>query len=65
MILINLLAILIIKKGISPYECMVSWEKFNDAAIPNKEAFYSKLNSENITNKDYAHAKKVRDVFEI
>ena len=30
-----------------------------------KKAFYSKLNLEDITNKDYAHAQKVWEVFEI
>ena len=30
-----------------------------------KKAFYSKLNSEDITDKDYAHAQKVWKVFEI
>ena len=31
----------------------------------NKEAFNSKLNEEDITDKDYAHAQKVWEVFEI
>ena len=44
---------------------MDSWEKFNEAVIPSKEAFYSKLNLEDITNEDYVPAKKVWDVFEI
>ena len=30
-----------------------------------EEAFYSKLNLEDITDKDYVHAQKVWDVFEI
>ena len=44
---------------------MDSWEKFNETAIPSKEAFYSKLNLEDITDKDYAHVQKVWGVFEI
>ena len=44
---------------------MDSWEKFNETAIPPKEAFYSKLNLEDITDKDYAHVQKVWGVFEI
>ena len=30
-----------------------------------KEAFYSNLNLEDISDEDYAHAQKVWDVFEI
>ena len=30
-----------------------------------KKVYYSKLNEEDITDKDYAHAQKVREVFEI
>ena len=44
---------------------MDSWEKFNETTLPPEEAFYSKLNLENITDKDYAHAQKVWEVFEI
>ena len=36
---------------------MDSWERFNETLLPDKEAFYSKLNLEDIT--DYAHAQKV------
>ena len=32
--------------------------------IPPKEAFYSKLNLEDITDKNYAHAQTVWKVFE-
>ena len=44
---------------------MDSWERFNETSLPDKKAFYSKLNSEDITDKDYAHAQKVWEVFEI
>ena len=33
--------------------------------LPPKEAFYSNLNLEDISDEDYAHAQKVWDVFEI
>ena len=33
--------------------------------LPPKEAFYSNLNLENITGKDYEHAQKVWNVFKI
>ena len=44
---------------------MNNWEKFNETSLPDKEAFYSKLNLEDITNEDCAHAQKVWEVFEI
>ena len=62
-ILINLFFLL--RKSVYPYEDMDSWEKFNETKIPPKKAFYSKLNLEDITDKDYAHAQKVWEVFEI
>ena len=52
-------------KGVYPYEYIDSWEKFDETALPSKEAFYSNLNLENISDKDYAHAQKVWDVFKI
>ena len=44
---------------------MDSWERFDENTIPPKEAFYSKLNVENITDNDYEHVKKVWETFEI
>ena len=44
---------------------MHSWEKFNETSLPPKESFYSELNLEEISDKDYLHAQKVWDVFEI
>ena len=38
---------------------MDSWERFNEASLPDKEVFYSNLNMEDITNVDYGHAKRV------
>ena len=56
---------LLLRKVIYPYEYMDSWKRFNENTIPPKEFFYSKLNLENITNKDYEHVKKVWETFEI
>ena len=36
----------------------------NETLLPDKKAFYSKLNLEDITDEDYAHAHKVWEVFE-
>ena len=32
---------------------------FNETSLPYKKAFYSKLNSEDVTDKDYAHGQEV------
>ena len=51
--------VLLLRKGVYPYEYMDSWERFSETTFPNKKAFYSELNLEYITDKDYAHAQKV------
>ena len=51
--------ILLLRKGIYPYEYIDSWERFNETTLPNKKAFYSKLYLEDITDEDYIHAQKV------
>ena len=44
---------------------MEDWEKFNETSLPKKEDFYSHLNLEDITDADYAYAKKVCKYFKI
>ena len=56
---------LLLRKGIYPYEYIDSWERFDENIIPPKEAFYSKLHLENITDKDYEYVKKVWETSEI
>ena len=56
---------MLLRKGVYPYECMDSWERFNETLLPPKESFYSELNLEDISDKGYLHAQKVWDVFEI
>ena len=51
--------ILLLKKGVYPYERMDSWERIDETSLPNKEAFYSSLNMENIIDVDHRHAKRV------
>ena len=41
--------VLLLRKGVYPYEYMDSWERFNETSLPNKKAFYSELNLEHIT----------------
>ena len=57
--------VLLLRKGVYSYEYMDSWEIFDETSLPDKEAFYSELNLEDITDNDYVHAKKVWKVFEI
>ena len=33
--------ILLLQKGVYPYEYMHNWEKFNELLLPEKEYFYS------------------------
>ena len=57
--------ILLLRKGVYPYEYMDNWEIFNEALLPNKEAFYSNLDMENITDTDYIHTNKVYKEFKL
>ena len=50
--------ILLLRKGVYPYEYMDSWQRFDETSLADKEAFYSNLNMEDITDIDYIHAKK-------
>ena len=54
---------LLTRKGVYPYEYVDTQEKLKETKLPPKEAFYSKLNNENISDEDYAHAQKVWRVF--
>ena len=51
--------VLLLRKGVYPYEYMDSWERFNETSLPPKKDFYSELTLEDITDKDYNHAQKV------
>ena len=50
-------------KGFYPYEYMDSLERFKENKLPPKEAFYSILTGEGISNEDYERVKKVWKVF--
>ena len=54
---------LLLRKGVYPYEYVDDWEKFNKT--PEKVDFYSYLNMGDITDADYALAKRVCKDFEI
>ena len=44
---------------------MDSWERFDEASLPDKKAFYSELNLEDTIDKDYTHAQNVFEEFEL
>ena len=49
-------------KGVYPYEYMDKWERFEETVLPAKDVFYSRLNMEGISDKDYEHAQRVWDI---
>ena len=51
--------ILLLRKGVYPYEHMDSWQRFDETSLPDKESFYSNLNMEDITDVDYRQGKTV------
>ena len=56
---------LLLRKGIYPYEYMDDWNRFDEEKLPDKDYFYSSLNMQEISEIDYRHAKKVFDKFQI
>ena len=56
---------LLTRKGVYPYDYMDTPEKLKETEPPPKEAFYSKLNNEGISDEDYTHAQRVWETFEM
>ena len=56
---------LISQKGVYPYDFMDSLAKFNKTELPTKEDFYSILNNEHITDKQYEHSQNVWNTFKL
>ena len=57
--------ILLLRKGVYPYEYMDNWERFNETSLPSKESFYSNLNMENIEDIDYRHGNNLFNKFKL
>ena len=57
--------VLLLRKGVYPYEYMNTWERFNEISLPSKEDFYSNLNMEDISDIDYSHANNVFKRFKL
>jgi hypothetical protein len=51
------------RKGIYPYKYVDSFGRFDEARLPPKEAFYSRLSRKHITDADYQHAQRVWEAF--
>jgi len=47
-----------------PYDWVDSIDKLAETSLPSKDAFYSRLKGEGITDEDYKHAREVWDEFE-
>ena len=57
--------ILLLRKGVYPYEYIDSWETFNETSLPIKGDFYSHLNMEDIEDIDYRHGNNVFNNFKL
>ena len=57
--------ILLLRKGVYPYEYIDSWEKFNEKSLPSIKEFYSNLNMEDIDDIDYRHGNNVFKIFKL
>ena len=56
---------LLLRKGVYPYEYMDNWERFNETSLPSKESFYSNLNMEDIDDIDYRRGNNVFNKFKL
>ena len=57
--------ILLLRKGVYPYEYSDSWGRFDETSLPDKEDFYSNLHNVDITNVDYRHTNNVFKKFKL
>ena len=56
---------LLLRKGVYPYDYVDCLKKLDETNLPPKEAFYSELTGEGITDKDYQYAHTVWKEFNI
>ncbi|XP_055308224.1 uncharacterized protein LOC129572305 [Sitodiplosis mosellana] len=53
------------RKWVFCYDYVDSWERLEETELPSKEAFYSKLTDEKVSDKDYAFATEVWNKFNV
>ena len=51
--------LILLRKGVYPYEYMDVWDRFSEKALSDKDSFYSSLTMEDISKTDYVHANNV------
>ena len=56
---------LLLRKGVYPYDYMDDMHKFQERQLPPKEAFFSRLTEEHISDEDYQHAQNVFTTFQV
>ncbi|CAG9817752.1 unnamed protein product [Phaedon cochleariae] len=56
---------LLTRKGVFPYDYVDNVERLDESELPSIQNFYNKLNDTNISDDDYAHARKVWESFEL
>ena len=54
---------LLTRKGVYPYDYVSSLKVLSEKSLPPKDAFYSNLNDEDISDEDYQHAIRVWNTF--
>ena len=57
--------ILLLRKGVYPYEYIDSWERFRETSLPDRKAFHSNISIKDITDVDYRHATRVFEEFRL
>ena len=56
---------ILLRKGVYPYEYIDEWNKFDEKELPSKGSFYSSLTMEDISDTDYKHANNVFKKFNL
>ena len=56
---------LLLRKDVYPYDYVDCMKKLDETSLPQKEAFYSKLTDEGITDEDYQNVQTVWKEFNI
>ena len=57
--------ILLLRKGVYPYEYMDTWERVNEISLLDKKSFHNELYLEDITDESYSHAQIVFEKFNL